>query len=157
MRGDVLRIGFGIYQDEGDVDRLVRVFGGTAAMNVASTARRSASVVLALLLVAYIFNYLDRQILGILAGPIIAELHLNDRQFGLLSGPPFAILYSVLGIPFAFLADRTSRSRVIAAAVAFWSAFTGLCGTADLVLAILRLPHGRRHRRSGRRRAVLCA
>ena len=99
-------------------------------MSVITTSRRSASVVLALLLVAYIFNYLDRQILGILAGPIIAELHLNDRQFGLLSGPPFAILYSILGIPFALVADRTSRSRVIAAAVAFWSAFTGLCGTA---------------------------
>ncbi len=99
-------------------------------MNLATSSRRNASIVLALLLVAYIFNYLDRQILGILAGPIIAELHLNDRQFGLLSGPPFAILYSMLGIPFAFLADRTSRSRVIAAAVAFWSAFTGLCGTA---------------------------
>jgi MFS family permease len=93
------------------------------------TARRS-SLVLGLLLVAYIFNYLDRQILGILAGPIIADLHFTDRQFGALSGPPFAILYSVLGIPFAYLADRTSRSRVIAAAVAFWSAFTGLCGTA---------------------------
>src|SRR4051795_3808819 len=92
--------------------------------------RNRSSLVLALLLVAYIFNYLDRQILGILAGPIIGELHLNDRQFGLLSGPPFAILYSVLGIPFAVLADRTSRSRVIAAAVAFWSAFTGLCGIA---------------------------
>jgi MFS family permease len=99
-------------------------------MNLASTSRRSASVVLFLLLVAYIFNYLDRQILGILAGPIIGELHLNDRQFGLLSGPPFAILYLVLGIPFAFLADRTSRSRVVAGAVAFWSAFTALCGTA---------------------------
>src|SRR3954468_1661771 len=92
--------------------------------------RNRSSLVLALLLVAYIFNYLDRRILGILAGPIIAELHLSDRQFGLLSGPPFAILYSVLGIPFAFLADRTSRSRVIATAVAFWSAFTALCGTA---------------------------
>src|ERR1700747_3279060 len=99
-------------------------------MDLATSSRRSASIVLALLLVAYIFNYLDRQILGILAGPIIAELHLNDRQFGLLSGPPFAILYSALGIPFALLADRTSRSRVIAAAVAFWSAFTALCGTA---------------------------
>jgi len=99
-------------------------------MNTTTSPRRSASIVLFLLLVAYIFNYLDRQILGILAGPIITELHLNDRQFGLLSGPPFAILYSVLGIPFAFLADRTSRSRVIAAAVAFWSAFTGLCGIA---------------------------
>jgi MFS family permease len=91
---------------------------------------RNASLVLTLLLIAYIFNYLDRQILGILAGSIIGELHLSDRQFGALSGPPFAILYSVLGIPFAFLADRTSRSRVIAAAVAFWSAFTALCGTA---------------------------
>jgi MFS family permease len=96
----------------------------------ADRLRRKASLVLGLLLVAYIFNYLDRQILGILAGPIIADLHLTDRQFGALSGPPFAILYSVLGIPFAYLADRTSRSRVIAAAVAFWSAFTALCGTA---------------------------
>src|SRR3954452_15415493 len=99
-------------------------------MTGATNPRRSATVVLALLLIAYIFNYLDRQILGILAGPIIGELHLSDRQFGLLSGPPFAILYSVLGFPLALLADRTSRSRVIAAAVAFWSAFTGLCGTA---------------------------
>lgn len=92
--------------------------------------RSGASLVLALLLIAYIFNYLDRQILGILAGPIIGDLHLNDRQFGALSGPPFAILYSVLGIPFAYLADRTGRSRVIAGAVALWSAFTALCGTA---------------------------
>src|SRR5438046_4105515 len=99
-------------------------------MTGATNPRRSATVVLALLLLAYIFNYLDRQILGILAGPIIAELHLNDRQFGALSGPPFAILYSVLGIPFAYVADRTSRSRVIGAAVAFWSIFTGLCGIA---------------------------
>lgn len=85
---------------------------------------------LAILLIAYIFNYLDRQILGILAGPIIGDLHLSDTQFGILSGPPFAILYSVFGIPFAYLADRTGRSRVIALALAFWSAFTGLCGTA---------------------------
>jgi MFS family permease len=92
--------------------------------------RKNASLVLALLLIAYIFNYLDRQILGILAGPIIADLHLNDTQFGILSGPPFAILYSVLGVPFAYLADRTSRSRVIAGALTVWSAFTALCGTA---------------------------
>ena len=99
-------------------------------MNLATTTRRSGSVVLALLFLAYVLNYLDRQILGILAGGIQADLHLNDRWFGLLSGPPFAILYAILGIPFALLADHTSRSRVIAAAVAFWSAFTGLCGTA---------------------------
>lgn len=96
----------------------------------ADLRRTSASVVLGLLLIAYIFNYLDRQILGILAGNIIAELDLSDRQFGLLSGPPFAIFYSLLGIPFALVADRTGRSRVIAAAIALWSAFTALCGVA---------------------------
>jgi MFS family permease len=93
--------------------------------------RKGASLVLTLLLFAYILNYLDRQILGILAGPIIADLHLRDTDFGILTGPPFAILYSVFGIPFAFLADRTSRSRVVAAALAFWSGFTALCGTAS--------------------------
>jgi MFS family permease len=98
---------------------------------IADQPRKGASLVLTLLLLAYILNYLDRQILGILAGPIIADLHLRDTDFGVLTGPPFAILYSVLGIPFAFLADRTSRSRVVAAALACWSAFTGLCGTAS--------------------------
>ena len=85
---------------------------------------------LGLLLLAYIFNFLDRQILSILAGPIIKDLDLSDTQFGLLSGPPFALFYSVLGIPFAYLADRTSRSRVIAGALALWSGFTALCGAA---------------------------
>jgi len=97
---------------------------------IADQTRKGAALVLLLLLVAYILNYLDRQILAILASGIKGDLHLSDSQFGLLAGPPFAILYSVLGVPFAFLADRTSRSRVIAAAVAFWSAFAGLCGTA---------------------------
>lgn len=96
----------------------------------ADQLRKRAPLVLGLLLIAYIFNYLDRQILGILAGPIIRELELTDTQFGVLSGPPFALLYSLLGIPFALLADRTSRSRVIAAALTMWSAFTGLCGLA---------------------------
>jgi len=96
----------------------------------ADQLRKRAPLVLGLLLIAYIFNYLDRQILGILAGSIIKELKLTDTQFGVLSGPPFALLYSLLGVPFALLADRTSRSRVIAAALTMWSAFTGLCGLA---------------------------
>ena len=89
-----------------------------------------ANAVLALLLLAYIFNFLDRQILGILAGPIIADLNLTDAEFGAIGGIAFALLYSVLGVPLAMLADRTSRSRVIAAALAVWSGFTALCGTA---------------------------
>jgi MFS family permease len=92
--------------------------------------QRRASLVLGLLLIAYIFNFLDRQILGILAQPIKADLNLTDTQFGAIGGLAFALLYSVLGIPLAYLADKTSRSGVIAGALAFWSAFTALCGTA---------------------------
>jgi MFS family permease len=100
-------------------------------MNATTDQQKTgASLVLALLLLAYVFNFLDRTILSILAGSIIKDLKLTDVEFGVLSGPPFAILYSVLAIPFAFLADRTSRSRVIASALAVWSAFTGLCATA---------------------------
>jgi MFS family permease len=87
-------------------------------------------VVLGLLLLAYIFNFLDRQILGILGPAIKADLHLTDTQFGAIGGLAFALLYSVLGVPLAYLADRTSRSGVIAAAIAVWSGFTALCGTA---------------------------
>lgn len=68
--------------------------------------------------------------LGILAGPIIADLKLTDVEFGAIGGLAFALLYSVLGVPLAMLADRTSRSRVIAGALAVWSGFTALCGTA---------------------------
>jgi MFS family permease len=91
---------------------------------------RSPNLVLALLLLAYVFNFLDRQILGILAGPIIADLKLSDAEFGAIAGLAFAILYSVLAVPLAMLADRTSRSRVIAGALVVWSGFTALCGTA---------------------------
>ena len=97
--------------------------GGTAT-------RSGSSLVLMLLLVAYIFNFLDRQILGILAKPIQADLNLTDTEFGAIGGLAFALLYSVLGIPLAYVADKTSRSGVVAASLAVWSAFTALCGTA---------------------------
>jgi len=87
-------------------------------------------VVLAMLLLVYTFNFLDRQILGILAKPIMEDLHLTKTEFGAIGGLAFAVLYSVLGVPLAYLADRTSRSGVIAGALAVWSLFTGLCGVA---------------------------
>jgi predicted MFS family arabinose efflux permease len=99
-------------------------------MNRAAAPRRSASLVLALLLIAYIFNFLDRQILGILGPGIQADLHLSNAQFGAIGGTAFALLYAGLGIPLAYLADRTSRSAVVAGSVAVWSAFTALCGAA---------------------------
>jgi MFS family permease len=87
-------------------------------------------ILLAFLLLAYIFNFLDRTILSILATPIKADLGLSDTQFGAISGLAFALLYSVLAIPLAMLADRTRRSWVIAGALAVWSGFTAACGTA---------------------------
>ena len=94
--------------------------------------RRSANpnVVLALLLLAYIFNFLDRQILGILLEPIKADLQFTDSQLGVLTGPAFALVYSLVGVPLAVLADRTSRSGVITASLVAWSGFTALCGMA---------------------------
>ena len=88
------------------------------------------NLILAFLLLTYIFNFLDRQILGILAGPIMADLKLDDAQFGAIAGIAFALLYSILAIPLAMLADRTSRSKVIAGSLFVWSGFTALCGTA---------------------------
>ena len=87
--------------------------------------------VLAILLLAYIFNFIDRQIIGILAVPIKAELALSDGQLGLMGGIAFALFYSGLAIPIAWLADRKSRVNIIAVSVALWSAFTALCGLAQ--------------------------
>jgi len=83
-----------------------------------------------MLLIVYTFNFLDRQVMAILAAPIKAELKLNDTQLGMLGGLAFAILYSTLAIPFAWIADRTRRTWVITASLAVWSGFTALCGVA---------------------------
>ncbi|MFL6744387.1 MAG: spinster family MFS transporter [Sphingomicrobium sp.] len=103
-----------------------QLLSGAAERQGSAVANR----VLLLLLLAYILNFLDRQILGILAPAIKADLNLSDTQFGAIGGLAFALLYSLLGIPLAFLADRTSRSGVVAASLAVWSGFTALCGTA---------------------------
>jgi MFS family permease len=86
--------------------------------------------VLALLILVYTLNFLDRQILGILATPLKAEFQLTDRQFGLMSGLAFALLYTTMALPIAWLADRFSRVWIMTVALTFWSGFTALCGTA---------------------------
>jgi len=98
--------------------------------------------VLALLFAVYTFNFLDRQVLGILAAPIKAELHLTDTQLGLLGGIAFALFYSGLGIPIAWLADRKSRTWIITAAFALWSAFTAACGLATSFAQLFLLRMG---------------
>lgn len=87
-------------------------------------------LLLGLLLVSYVFNFLDRQIVSILQIPLKAELQLTDTQLGLLGGTAFAIFYSTLAIPLAAFADRHGRLKTVAAGVFGWSLFTALCGLA---------------------------
>ncbi len=86
--------------------------------------------VLAMLIVVYTFNFVDRQILGILKDSIQVDLGLTDTQVGLMGGIAFAALYSTLGIPIAWLADRFSRTSIMTGALALWSGFTAACGLA---------------------------
>ncbi|MEH3041001.1 MAG: MFS transporter [Sphingomonas paucimobilis] len=92
---------------------------------------KNPRITLAMLLLVYSFNFLDRQILAILAQPVQRDLGLDDGQMGILGGIAFAALYSTLAIPLALIADRTSRTWVITLSLAVWSAFTALCGTAQ--------------------------
>jgi len=86
------------------------------------------SYVLAVLILVYTFNFIDRQIVGILAIPIKAELGLSDSQLGLMGGLAFALFNTLLGIPIARLADKVSRTGIMTAALALWSLMTALCG-----------------------------
>ncbi len=86
--------------------------------------------VLFILVVVYTFNFIDRQIIGILAVPIKADLGLTDSELGLMGGLAFALFYTGLGIPIAMLADRYSRTWIMTFALAFWSAMTAVCGLA---------------------------
>ncbi|MGA0604734.1 spinster family MFS transporter [Phenylobacterium sp. VNQ135] len=86
---------------------------------------------LLLLLGIYILNFLDRQVINILAEPIKQDLGLADWQIGLMSGLAFALFYTVLGVPIARVAETRSRPAVIAAALTIWSGFTALCGVAQ--------------------------
>src|SRR5262244_1326416 len=87
--------------------------------------------VLGLLTLAYVANVADRsQVLAASLQSIKREFNATDAQLGILSGLPFAIFYSFLGIPLAAWADRSSRRNVLAWSCALWSAATGLCGMA---------------------------
>lgn len=86
--------------------------------------------VLFALIVVYTINFIDRQILGILAIPIQADLGLSDTELGLMRGVSFALFYSTLGVPVAMLADRMNRVRIMTFALTLWSAATMVCGLA---------------------------
>lgn len=90
-----------------------------------------ANYVLGVLFAVIMLNFLDRQIISILAEPIKQEMDLSDKQIGLMTGLSFALFYTTLAIPVAALADRWNRSRIIAIAICIWSVMTMLCGAAS--------------------------
>lgn len=91
------------------------------------------------LMVVSLFNYLDRQVVNILAEPIKHDLNLSDTQLGLLTGIAFALFYTLLGVPLARFADspRSNRISLIAACLAVWSGMTFLCGLANSFAQLL--------------------
>ena len=102
--------------------------------NTPSKSYRTFALVL--LTVVYGFNFIDRQIVGILAPFIQEDLGLTNTQLGLLIGFAFALFYTVIAIPIAWLADRYSRVNILSIALAIWSGFTALTGMANNFLQI---------------------
>ncbi|WP_395629026.1 spinster family MFS transporter [Sphingorhabdus sp.] len=117
-----------------------------ASVRSGGLAITNPKIMLFALLLVYILNFLDRQIINILAEPIKGELGLSDTQLGLLAGPAFAVFYAVLGIPIARYADNAKTNRVwlISVCLAVWSAMTALCGVAQnfVQLALARIGVG---------------
>ncbi|KVC48977.1 MFS transporter [Burkholderia pseudomultivorans] len=79
-------------------------------------------------MLAYIFSFVDRQVLVLMIEPIKRDLHLTDTQFSLLNGFAFSLFYAVMGMPIAYLADRYARPRIISLGIALWSLATAACG-----------------------------
>jgi MFS family permease len=107
-------------------------------------SERYRYVVVIVLAIVYSFNFLDRQLMSVLAEPIRKELNLSDTELGLLTGLAFALFYTVFGVLVAWCADRFRRVWIIAGACAVWSLFTALCGMATnfAQLAVSRMVVG---------------
>jgi MFS family permease len=86
--------------------------------------------VLALLVLVYVFNFIDRQILSILAEDIKRDLDLSDAQLGFLYGTAFAVFYALFGVPIGRLADNWVRTRLLSFGLTLWSGMTALSGLA---------------------------
>jgi MFS family permease len=114
-------------------------------MNEKNTMTKNyRTFVLVLLTIVYGFNFIDRQIVGILAPFIQKDLGLSNTQLGLLIGLAFATLYTTVAIPLAWLADRYNRVNILSIALATWSGFTALTGLATnfTQIAIARMGVG---------------
>ncbi len=92
--------------------------------------------VVGVLLLAYIFAFIDRDVIALLVQPIKADLGISDTQMSFLLGGAFALFYTFFGMPIAWLADRSSRRRIISIGVTLWCVATVLCGTAGSYWAL---------------------
>lgn len=97
---------------------------------------RYAWYVLIVLVIVYVFNFIDRGILSILAEEIKADIGVTDAQIGFLYGTAFAVFYAVFGIPLARLADVWTRKSLISIGLFFWSGMTALSGTARSLFSL---------------------
>lgn len=93
--------------------------------------------VLILLTLVYTLNFIDRNLLSVIAQPVISSFNLSDSEYGFLNGPPFAIFYALMGIPIAIAADRYNRVVIIAVCIAIWSLMAALCGFATSFVFLL--------------------
>ena len=93
--------------------------------------------VLGTLTLVYTLNFIDRNLLSVIAQPVINTFSLSDSQYGFLNGPPFAIFYALMGIPIAMAADRYNRVVIISLCIAIWSVMAALCGFATSFLFLL--------------------
>ena len=101
-----------------------------------SSNKSYRNFVLVLLTIVYGFNFIDRQIMGILAPFIQKDLGLTNTELGLLIGLAFAVFYTFVAIPIAWLADRYNRVNILSIALATWSGFTALTGLANNFIQI---------------------
>ncbi|MFU6881874.1 spinster family MFS transporter [Pseudomonas aeruginosa] len=90
----------------------------------------AAWTTVAILMVAYVLSFIDRQILNLLVGPIRRDLAISDTEMSLLMGLSFALFYTLCGIPLGRMADNRSRRGLILFGVLVWSAMTAACGLA---------------------------
>lgn len=113
-------------------------------MTVTGASTRHRNYVLAILTLVYVVNYMDRQILNILLPQIKGEFALSDTQLGMLAGPVFAVVYSVLGLPMAMIADRVSRRKLIGATLGIFSitTFASAFVTSFVQLLVVRFGTG---------------
>src|SRR5262245_57322851 len=102
-----------------------------------SIADKHRTYVLVVLLLVYILNFVDRNILSVVAQPMKEELALADWQVGLLGGLAFALFYVVMGLPIARIAERSDRTRIISILVVVWSIMTAVCGLTQNFLQLL--------------------